>query len=103
VFTIYFFPQYFAYCCVQKQPVRTGVPAICEKLAKDFKNTIHPVLCFSTHKLNKNLRGKILQFHTSPQGGHSGRDATFKRLKQLFFWKGMTKPVQGYIRNDAIC
>lgn len=28
------------------------------------------------------LREKILQWvHTSPQGGHSGRDATLKRLK----------------------
>ena len=45
VFTIYFFPQYFAYCYVQKQPVRTGVPTVCEKLAKAFKNTIHSPSC----------------------------------------------------------
>jgi len=32
------------------------------------------------------LRKKILEWmHTSPQGGHSGRDATLKRLKQLFY------------------
>ena len=50
------------------------------------------------------LRKSFLHWvHTSPQGGHSGRDATLKRLKQLFFWKGMTKTVQSYIRSCAIC
>jgi len=53
---------------------------------------------------NKDLRSKILHWvHTSPQGGHSGRDATLKRLKQLFYWKGMTKSVQNYIIQCTIC
>jgi len=45
------------------------------------------------------LRNKLLQWvHDSPFGGHSGRDATLKRLKSLFWWKGMTKAVQAYVR-----
>jgi len=50
------------------------------------------------------LRQKILQWiHASPTGGHSGRDTTLKRLKQLFFWKGMNKDVQKYIRECVVC
>jgi len=49
--------------------------------------------------LDIDLRNKILNcVHTSPQGGHSGRDATLRRLKHLLYWKGMAKSVQGYIR-----
>jgi len=37
------------------------------------------------------LREQLLQLvHDSPFGGHSGRDATLKRLKSLFWWRGMT-------------
>jgi len=40
------------------------------------------------------LKAKLLQWmHTSPVGGHTGRDATLKRLKQLFYEKGMNKEV----------
>jgi len=40
------------------------------------------------------LRDQILQWvHDSPFGGHSGREATLKRLKSLFCWRGMTKAV----------
>jgi len=35
---------------------------------------------------DEELRYKILQWvYTSPQGGQSGKDATLKRLKQLFY------------------
>jgi len=50
------------------------------------------------------LKTIILQWvHASPQGGHSGRDATLKRLKQLFYWKGMNKAVQRFIRQCTVC
>jgi len=53
---------------------------------------------------DEDLRRQILYWvHTSPQGGHSGRDATLKRLKQLVFWKGMTKAVQQFIRQCTTC
>ncbi|XP_074342426.1 uncharacterized protein LOC141679976 [Apium graveolens] len=35
--------------------------------------------------------------------GHSGRDLTVKRVKQLFSWKGLTKDVRQYVRNCHIC
>jgi len=39
------FRKVFAICYVAKQSVRTGAAAVCEKLAKNFKNTIHPLSC----------------------------------------------------------
>jgi len=41
--------------------------------------------------------------HSSLAGGHSGRDAAFKELKRLFYWKGMNKEVQHYIRQCNTC
>jgi len=50
------------------------------------------------------LKAKLLQWmHTSPVGGHSGRDPTLKRLKQVFYWKGMNKEVQQFIQQCTIC
>lgn len=41
--------------------------------------------------------------HDSPLGGHSGRDATAARVKALFFWKGMLKDIQNYVKDCDIC
>ena len=50
------------------------------------------------------LRTQLLQWvHDSPFGGHSGRDATLKRLKSLFWWRGMTKAVQAHVRQCLTC
>jgi len=50
------------------------------------------------------LREQLLQWvHDSPFGGHSGRDATLKKLKSLFWWRGMTKAIQAYIRKCLVC
>lgn len=50
------------------------------------------------------LKYKLLQWHhTFPEGGHSGRDLTLKRLKALFTWKGLNKDVRRYVRKCKIC
>ncbi|MCH81746.1 Ty-3/gypsy retroelement polyprotein [Trifolium medium] len=41
--------------------------------------------------------------HDSALGGHSGRDVTAARIKSLFFWKGMAKEIQSYVRNCGVC
>ncbi|GAU27517.1 hypothetical protein TSUD_147110 [Trifolium subterraneum] len=41
--------------------------------------------------------------HDSPSGGHSGRDVTAARVKSLFFWKGVNKDIQHYVRNCDVC
>lgn len=53
---------------------------------------------------NPTLRLKLLQWgHDSPVGCHSGRDATIKRIKGLFHWKGLNKEVSAYVRNCRRC
>lgn len=50
------------------------------------------------------LKDSILGWlHCSGVGGHSGRDATHQRVKSLFYWKGMSKDIQAYIRSCSVC
>jgi len=53
---------------------------------------------------DQDLRNLILSWiHNSPTVGHAGRDATIKKLQQLFFWKGLVKDVQRHVRNCTAC
>ncbi|XP_010491426.2 PREDICTED: uncharacterized protein LOC104769009 [Camelina sativa] len=53
---------------------------------------------------NIQLRDSILQWmHCSGTGGHLGRDATYQKVKGLFYWKGMAVDIQKYIRSCAVC
>lgn len=53
---------------------------------------------------NSEVKLLILQWlHDSFVGGHSGRDVTATRVKSLFFWKGMAKEIQHYVRNCVTC
>ena len=50
------------------------------------------------------LRLQILRwYHTSPGGGHSGRDATIKRIKTIFNWRGLSEDVKNFVRTCNIC
>ncbi|KAL8087895.1 hypothetical protein AgCh_037873 [Apium graveolens] len=50
------------------------------------------------------LKTKILNWHhNAPGGGHSGRDATIKRIKTIFTWKGLSKDVKEFVRNCQVC
>lgn len=53
---------------------------------------------------NEAIRTSILQWlHCSGLGGHSGRDVTHQRVKSLFYWKGMSKDIQKFIRECQVC
>jgi len=53
---------------------------------------------------DQDLRDLILSWvHNSPTGGHAGRDATIKKLQQLFVWKGLVKDVQRHVKNYTTC
>jgi hypothetical protein len=39
----------------------------------------------------------------SPTGGHSGILVTLRRVKQLFFWKGMKASVKKLVDECVIC
>jgi hypothetical protein len=53
---------------------------------------------------NPVLRKKLsLACHDSPIGGHSGVPVTYRRMKQLFAWRGMKTDVHSYVKNCVVC
>ncbi|KAK9058307.1 hypothetical protein SSX86_023148 [Deinandra increscens subsp. villosa] len=51
-------------------------------------------------KVRENL---LEEFHASPVGGHSGIQATTRRLSSSFSWLGLKKDVTTFIRNCQVC
>ena len=50
------------------------------------------------------LRLDLLKhFHTEGQGGHSGIQATLKRISAHVYWKKMRKEVKLFVKNCSIC
>ncbi|GJW99634.1 retrotransposon-related protein [Tanacetum coccineum] len=50
------------------------------------------------------LRKELMQhFHSGPTGGHSGMQATTKRMGALVYWKKMRSQIKQYIRQCDIC
>ena len=50
------------------------------------------------------LRAKLLhEMHDTKVGGHSDVLRTYKKLGQQFYWPGMHKSVQEYIKNCVVC
>lgn len=41
--------------------------------------------------------------HATPLGGHSGIEATLKKLLTVFYWKGMTKNVKVFVQKGDGC
>jgi len=51
-----------------------------------------------------NLKSKVLRhIHNSPIGGHSGYLKSYHRLKQDFFWEGMSADLKRHIRECEVC
>lgn len=50
------------------------------------------------------IRNTILDWlHSSGAGGPTGREVTHQRVKGSFYWKGMIKDIQAYVKGCAIC
>ena len=58
------------------------------------------MLIGSTGELKQKL---ITSFHDSALGGHSGENATYKRIKLIFHWHGMKKDTTEYVKQCAVC
>jgi hypothetical protein len=43
------------------------------------------------------------EFHTTPQGGHSGFYRTYRRLAANLYWMGMKNTVQDFVKGCDIC
>ena len=50
------------------------------------------------------VRNKLLAyFHESVLGGHSGASHTYKRSKQIFYWKMMQQEVKDWVHKCTVC
>jgi hypothetical protein len=45
----------------------------------------------------------LKEFHSTPQGGHSGFYKTYRRLAANVYWIGMKGAVQEFVRSCDIC
>lgn len=45
----------------------------------------------------------IASLHDSAVGGHSGIQASYQRIKQLYYWPGMKMAVENYVKQCAVC
>jgi hypothetical protein len=53
---------------------------------------------------NLALQTKLIsQLHDTPVGGHSGIQATYQRVKKLFYWPGMKLAVELLVRQCLVC
>jgi hypothetical protein len=53
---------------------------------------------------NLALQTKVIaQLHDTPVGGHSGIQATYQRVKKLFYWPGMKLAVELFVRQCPVC
>jgi hypothetical protein len=50
------------------------------------------------------LRGEVLRLcHDNPSAGHGGKARTMSRVRARYFWKGVKKDVEQYVRFCHIC
>ena len=53
---------------------------------------------------NTALRTKIIAaFHSTAVGGHSGVQASYQRVKKLFFWPGLKQEVDSFVKQCSVC
>lgn len=53
---------------------------------------------------NTALRTKVIfALHDSVLGGHSWGQATYHRVKRLFWWKGLKVDVNVFIKQCCVC
>jgi hypothetical protein len=45
----------------------------------------------------------IATFHDSAVGDHSSVPVTYRKIKQLFAWKGLRSVVQDYVQSCLVC
>ncbi|PNX92424.1 retrotransposon-related protein [Trifolium pratense] len=69
--------------------LRNGVLLYDGRLVISSKSLLIPVL--------------LDEFHSSPQGGHSGFYKTYRRLAANIYWIGMKGTIQEYVRGCDVC
>ena len=45
----------------------------------------------------------FIQEHGSPLGGHSGESKTILKIREHFFWPGMSEDIKNWVKNFIHC
>ena len=72
------------------------------------QNTLHSGIIRHKGKIyvgkDLELRTRLLTaLHSSSIGGHSGRKATYHRIKQIFYWPGLKQAVDNFVATCPVC
>jgi hypothetical protein len=53
--------------------------------------------------LNEVMRGIMHLIHDHPSTGHPGRDETFRKMQEQYYWPGMREWIMEYVKGCATC
>ncbi|KAK2577561.1 hypothetical protein KPH14_012908, partial [Odynerus spinipes] len=68
--------------------------------AKAIIDDEHPWKIVATpNEINEIMR----ENHETPQSGHLGRDKTLDRIRQNYYWPGMTQDIKSFVEECDIC
>ncbi|VFQ79098.1 unnamed protein product [Cuscuta campestris] len=70
--------------------------------------SLHDGMLYYKHRIyispSSSLRTAILhEFHSTPIAGHQGVDRTFKRVANVFYWRGMQRNVRQFVAACVPC
>src|SRR3954452_14042328 len=91
-----------------------------EKFSKEQLNILKRVTKNYEIKLGnlfrKNKDGKLLRvlkdddidtvlfmIHNHPTGGHFGKEAVYNKLVERYYWKGISRDIEEYIKRCDVC
>jgi hypothetical protein len=71
-----------------------------------FKDLYSEITIFNNSLINPSDAEKVVllnENHNCPLGGHQGSSRTYKKLSQLYTWKGMKKDIKEFIKKCELC
>ena len=96
-----------------------GEGRIPNAVTKEIKQKIHKTS--KNYKINKNnnlettesipriipprhrIKAILQETHNTPSSGHQGRDATFRKTSEVFFWPNMKEDIHEFVQACPIC
>ena len=66
---------------------------------RNRKNTSQPLLVIKINEVEQTLHN----IHNEPLGGHLARDITYNKIASRYYWPGMYKTVDNWVRTCDVC
>jgi hypothetical protein len=73
-------------------------------LLSDYRRSAAATTCVSRQRASSDTRRTVLtELHSTPLGGHFGRDKTLALARRFLWWPGLPAPVDEFIKTCATC